>query len=676
MTVRSGGAAPRISVVAVVAALVFAIAGFYPLPAMLPDHAGLSSADVRYWIGASLLTLGPVLVLAALPFAALRALPRRLMAIVRRPPPPAFALLVGALFASASVVLAWYAFRFAPTTAQEIAQLWHARILLHGRLALPADPNFEFFAVDHVIDRGAWRSPYPIGGPLVLTLGYLMRARWLLNPLLGAGTAMLLYHVARRAYGDSQGRVVAALFALTPAALLMSARYMNHVPALFLAVASLALLAEWERAASPRRRQTLAALIGLCLGFMATIRPLDAVAVSVCVGVFQVVQIRRAPARWRELAVQAAAGAVGVAPLLYANWATAGGIFHFAYDAMWEPVRGPGVHGGPTGLPQALLTALAPAARSVAALNASVLAWPLPALLVAVAGLLSMRRITRWDALLLGLFGAQLVACALGGRDGESLGPRALYTALPTLVVLIARTPFLVADRWGGYWRHAAPLGALTCLAVAWLLPMGPYGALGLAREAHAAHESYTVDLAGAVRAAGIHHAVVFVHEPFGGRLMRRLWGVGFTRRAAAQAFARGDACSVLDAVTAAEADTTQPFDQRAQFAADRIATYAPGATPIRAVDSTIHISSALSLTPACRAELALDVRYGGMPFGNGLLLETIGPDGRIGGDVVYAADLGAHDEVLRARFGDRRWYRAWTERGPGGVLRAAVSPY
>lgn len=374
--------------------------------------------------------------------------------------------------------------------------------------------------------------------------------------------------------------------------------------------------------------------------------------------------------------MQAAAGVVGVAPLLYANWATAGGLFHFVYEAMREPAHPLGLAVDPQGLRHAPLAALALAARYVTDLNASVVAWPLPALLVAIVGLLSMRRATRWDALLLGLFGAQLAACVISRHGDPVLGQHPLYPALPTLVVLIARAPFLVADRWGGYWRHAAPLAALTCLAVAWLLPMSPYGALGLVREAHDARDTFKVDLAGAVRAAGVHHAVVFVHEPFAGRLMRRLLGVGFTRSAAAQALARGDACSVLDAVAAAESDTTQPLDQRAQFTADRIATYAPGSAPIRAADPAIHISSALSLTPACKAELALDARYGSMPFGVGLLLETIDDDGRIGGDVIYATDLGDHDAVLRARFGDRRWYRAWTERGPDGVVRAVMGPY
>ena len=674
----SGGRGPdrqQIPRLAVVAVLGLFLVGVFPLPMIVPD-GGLWRENLRFWSGAALLTVGPVLALAALPLPWLRALPFRLAAWLRRPPPLAFAVLIGAAFAALSTLLASYAFHFAPTTADEIAQLWHARILLHGHLALPADPNAEFFAVDNVIDTGKWYSQFPIGGPLVLAVAYLIRVPWLLDPLLGGLTAALLYHFARRAYGETQGRAVAVLFALSPVTLLMSASYMNHVPVLLLAVAVLAALTEWERAVTPGRGMVIAAGMGFALGAMATIRPLDALVASASVGVFQLTVIGRSPRRWRDLAVQALAGAAGVAPLLYANWATTGGIFHFAYEVMWGPATRLGFHVDPQGVAHTPIRALVLTAKYLSELNSYVVAWPLPALLVAIAGLLSMRRTSRWDGLLLGLFGAQVVAYALYWHDGEFLGPRFLYTAIPVVIVFLARAPFLVAERWGGYWRHAAPLVVLTCLAVAWLVPMPPFGAAGLVTEVRDARTTFKVDLAAAARAAGAHHAVVFVHEPFSGRLARRLWGVGFTRTAAAEALAHGDACSILAAVQFAEADTTQPPAERAAAAAARIATYAPGPAPVRALDPTIHISSVLSLTPDCKEQLSADARYGGLPFGVGLLLDSIGPDQRLAGDVIYAADLGDRNDVLRPRFGDRHWFRAYVDRDSAGAPHAVVVPY
>jgi hypothetical protein len=36
---------------------------------------------------------------------------------------------------------------------------------------------------------------------------------------------------------------------------------------------------------------------------------------------------------------------------------------------------------------------------------------------------------------------------------------------------------------------------------------------------------------------------------------------------------------------------------------------------------------------------------------------QTVGSDGRVGGDVVFARDLGERNRFLRARFPNRTWY-------------------
>jgi hypothetical protein len=44
--------------------------------------------------------------------------------------------------------------------------------------------------------------------------------------------------------------------------------------------------------------------------------------------------------------------------------------------------------------------------------------------------------------------------------------------------------------------------------------------------------------------------------------------------------------------------------------------------------------------------------------FGPMLLLNRFDSTGHVGGPVVYALDMGQHNEVLRSRFGDRKWFR------------------
>jgi hypothetical protein len=61
--------------------------------------------------------------------------------------------------------------------------------------------------------------------------------------------------------------------------------------------------------------------------------------------------------------------------------------------------------------------------------------------------------------------------------------------------------------------------------------------------------------------------------------------------------------------------------------------------------------------TAACLREANLDQQES-MPYALFLSHQEIEPDGRIGGNVVFVRDFGSRNELLRARYGDRTWYR------------------
>jgi hypothetical protein len=342
---------------------------------------------------------------------------------------------------------------------------------------------------------------------------------------------------------------------------------------------------------------------------------------------------------------------------------------------LWGTGHRVGFHSDPYGNAHTLGHGLDLATTYIGELNMFLLAWPVPALLVAVVTLLAARRLSRWDGLVLALLGAQLAAYGAYWGEGEFLGPRFLYTALPALVVLVARAPFVLAERFNRRILRGAVASVLACLAIAWLVPGLPFTVQGLASQARGARQTLKVDIAGAVKDANVHHAVVFLREPFTMRLARRLWGVGMTRSDAAQLIASNDACSILMALRSAEGDS----DRSPTRVVNLRAAVIPLARPTQQGSiggSQVHLASRASITPECEAELDADQRLGGAPFGPTLPLEEIGADGRIGGDVVYAADLGDRNEQLRARFGDRRWYRLALRPVGRGRLRATVSPY
>lgn len=628
-----------ISVAGVVSAAALAIAWIAhasrPGPAFPNGVAG-------YWLRAGLGVAAFTALASLIPFRVVRELPHICGALLRRPSPKVFAALVALATTSFGVVFALYAFDGFPTTSDEFAQLWHAKILAHGRLSLPADPNPEFFAIDNVIDTGRWYSQFPIGGPMVLVPGVWLGVPWLINPVLAGIAAAAMYVFARHAFGETQGRAAAALFSVTPMVSNMAGSMMNHVATLCFALCSLAALAEWHRAKTRRRSLVCASIVGLLLGAMATVRPLDAVATAAAIGAFQLVVVFSDRARWADLAVQASSGMIGVVPLLYANWATNGNAFRFGYEVLWGSAHRVGFHADPQGGVHTLARGVEYATSYISQLNMFVWMWPVPALVVVCAALVLMARATKWDALLLGLFGAQVAAYAAYWYQGQFLGPRFLFTALPTLIVFVARAPSFVAQRWTGYAPRAALVFVLACLVVSWTAPSTPFAVQDMARRVRDNRRALKVDLAAIVRDAGVDRALVFIREPFSTRVLHRMWAAGVSRSDAAQLLARSDACSLLSAVRSAEGDTT----------------------------------ASASVTAECEREIADDARLGGGAFGPALPLEPIDADGRVSGDIVYVADLGERNEVLRARFGDRPWYRLTIVRPGARDVRPVLEAY
>jgi hypothetical protein len=622
----------------------------------------------QYWLMGAVAVGVIAIVCAVLP---LDGIVSRARAMLLRPPTALFCACVMIAVLAASMVLSSYVFNHAASTSDELAQLWHARILLHGRWFLPPDPNPEFFALDNVIDAPRWYSQFPVGGPFFLALGSLVHAPWIVDPICAALSAGLVYLLARHVFDELLARVATLVFACSPMLLLMAGTWMNHVPVLLLSTAALLCLAHWESAESPGRTFLWAGLIGACLGAIADIRPYDAVILAVVIGVFQLWTTRRDLARLRSIVSQAVAGAIVVSPLLYANAVTTGRMFTFGYEVLWGPGHRVGFHIDPYGRAHTAARGLDYLLTYAGELNVYATAWPVPVILLIAFGLVVQRRWSRWDALLLALFGAQLAGYGAYWYRGEFLGPRFLYSVLPAVIILATRSLFSFARRFGQPARRAISGLTVACVLAAWTVPAGVNG-LGLVTQARGQRSSFKIDIAGVVRAAGVHNAVVFIRERFGTRLTRRLWAIGVGRAESIGLVATRDACDLLSSITVAEDSTSMPPSRKVMLVRST-PRFRPNANAVRVLDATIHISGPEAITPACMRELRADSVQSPIPFGPALVLEPIDSAGRVAGDIVYASDLIDHDAALRARFAGRRWYMLST--GPDGRSAAKLIP-
>ncbi len=665
---------------ALVVATALVVLGLYPGPALVARSPAWQTdavvnrfSDERaFWLSGLLIIVGPAIVVANLfpdrfdrAWIAVRT---RVAALRDR----WFIVAVAVFAIIAAATAAVYVMSRKPTTSDEVAQLWHARMLLSGRLWLPPDPNPEFFAIDNVIDRGRWYSQFPIGGPAVFALAMLLHATWLLNPILAGLTVVNVYRFASRAYGAGEARVSALLCATCPFLLLMSGSYMNHTVVAFLTTLALAELPVWVSGA--RRRQLGASvIIGSALGIAVAVRPLDGAIAALIFGAFVTFTALRTR-RVGDWLLVAAAGAIPIAALLFVNSLTTGRPLLFGYEVLWGTNHSLGFHNDPSGNPHTPARALALATVYLTQLNWSLFEWPVAGLAI-LAGALAVGKLGRWDTVLLAWIGAQIAAYASYWHAGAFLGPRYLFTVVPACL-LVAGRGLAIAERSASpAVRRAIVAGVAASLLSAWLIPSTPVGVIGAAESIRPTRLAFKLDLESAVQSLEGTKALVFVSETASSRLMRRMWGLGISRPDAARLAATRDHCALLDTVLDEERRAGSPRDRLTRL--ERTKAYAPPAGwRLMVTDMAFRTSDVESITPRCRTELLRDGRREtAISYGSTLLENEIGPDGRVGRGVVFVADLGEHNEVLRGRFGDRPWYRLEVPRGASPAF-ARLTPY
>ena len=647
-------------------ALLCAALGVLPLANLLTSGRAIGwwSGAVREW-----LTRGSLVVFIALGIAVVAG--QRLddvfdrgKAIVLRPSSQMFAIGVSGFACALSAVLAQYCFAGQPFTSDEMAQLWHARILLAGRLMLSAEAPREFFNTAPVIDRaGHWFSQYPVGGPAFIAIGLAVGAAWLVNPVLIGFATWQTYRFVSDITDELTARSTALLFALSPMVLIMAASQMNHVPALAFAMLALASLTRWDRAKTNRDRWVHAGTIGLALGTVAAVRPLDAALVGGVIGSYQFWRLADSPQRWRDVGVQCAVAAVPLALLLWVNARTTGSPFLFGYDSLNGAAHRIGFHLAPNGEVHTPLHGLVLASGYLMRLDRFLFEWPIPALVVVLAGIVGIlmtKSPSRWDALLAAIATAFLLGYGAYWFDGFFAGPRFLFTTVPAFVYFAARAPravmgFLASTATA---RRATVLVLPLCVAASWLGPLGVSSAAARVLLYRDQRTKLKTNIDAQIRQAGLHHALVFVNESWRGRLLARLRVLGVQQFEADRVVSTLDACALQTALDAEDTLAASNVSERQNRVLARARAFGnPRLVPGLPADQTIALVPGSAPTPTCLAEVTRDAA-GSMPYALFLAEQPIGTDGRIGGDVVFARDFGARDERLRARFGDRVWYR------------------
>ena len=660
-------------------ALVLFALGIVPMANIVAPGNGLQwwNQSVRLWTLWTFVVVALALLIARLAPRVPDALPALFEWSVLQPSRRAFMALLALVVTLLGVFFAWRLFGLEPLTIDELSLQWQGRLLAGGRLFAMAERYPEFFSTTQTVIVGErWFTHFPIGPAALLSPGVAAGVPWLVNPVLAAAAALLVYRFLVAITTEVEARAVALLFALSPFVAFMAATQLDHMPALVAIWTAVAALPSWAASTGSGQARRGAMLVGGGLGVAATIRPYDAALTALVIGLFQLREIRRDRALAASLVAQVAAGCIPVALLFAANAATTGDPLTFAYDALNGHAHRPGFHLDPMGELHTPRRGVFNVSAYLLRLDATLLGWPVPALLLVIAALALQRRATRWDELLLGVLGALLVGYWYFWGEGRALGPRFLFTAAPIFLLYVARFAGVLRERLTQpLWRRAATLLVPIWILLGWLLPASvaqPNGVWALARRA-TEHPVAMRLIDRAIDEQRLTNALVFIADGWRARLIARLSVLGARPFTAHKIVEYYDACMLQQLVDSAERMPVPPAERsRFVFATLDRAPRAV-AVPGMAIADQLSFEPGRALTPACAAELATAVSNGA-DYVRYLPRNATDRDGRLAGEVVYARDFGARNALLRERFGARVWYRAWVERADG-VLRARVEP-
>ncbi len=549
---------------------------------------------------------------------------------------PNWAIVLAVGLGSLSAYAALDAFASNPHLIDEVAQLFQGRVFAAGRIAAPVPQPPEFFLVAQtVVTEAGWTSQYPPGQALLLSGGLLLGAEWLVNPILGGLSTILVYAIAGGFYGRRTALAAAIFWAISSWVLFMSATYMNHVGAVFFALAAWAMV--WAPRV-PNKWHTVGA--GLLLGATAATRPLDGVAAAIPVAAWIVLRRRWAIVPWFV---------VGGGPVMllwgYFNWRLYGSPMTLGYTALHGAELGLGFHTDPWGRPYTLLTAVSNLAVAIRRLHVYFFEWPVPSLLpLAVWAVLGRQWSWRDLVIAVGIVAGPIMYFFYW-HSGFYPGPRFHYIAAPFIVIGMARG-------WNAMWRWARrssrrpiqPHAALATCAVVVLI----WGWAGLLPHRWNAYKNQLPSMKLHPEQQledEVQRALVIVPESWGSRIITGLWGLGVPRGLVERAYAKVDACDLHRLTVVARESGMRPEE-----IAVSLQSLVEAPTPLPETrpdwpDPGLRLRPG-PIPPECFVEMRRDLEgftlYSSLAWRN--------PIG-LGAGIVFARDLHERNDLLLVRY-------------------------
>lgn len=339
-------------------------------------------------------------------------------------------------------LISYFVFGHVPHVQDSIAQLFQARIFASGKLYETSHPLKEFFDYTHMINNGRWYSQYPPGHPFFLMFGVLFGMPWIINPLLGALSVLVIYFLGREVYDERTGTWAAIFVILSPFFIFMSAEFMSHASAMF----AFACFALFFFKVIRLRKWHYAVLAGSAIGLCITIRPYTALGLAIPFMFYSILLLIKKPeAHLKPFVILTACTMPFILGFLYYNYLTNGDPWTLGYTILYGPSHGIGLGKAAWGRPHTLGQGLADFWDSAKALNYHLSGWPLVSF-VPIVLLFFRRRLSVPDYLFFFTFLSLGLVHVFYWFHDLCFGPRLVYEALPFLVLISVQGIFSIPD--------------------------------------------------------------------------------------------------------------------------------------------------------------------------------------------------------------------------------------
>ena len=359
-----------------------------------------------------------------------------------------FITLIFAITFTLTNLCSYFIFEHVPHVQDNIDQLFHAKIFLSGHLTVPSHEHKEFFDFTHNINNGKWYSEYPPGHTLMLMLGLILNAPWIINPFFGSVSVVLFYLIGKSLFDETTGRLASLLGGFSPFVIIMSSGFFSHNTSLFFT----ALFALFFFRTIRTSKFSDSLIAGLSLGICLNARILTAIGIGLPYA-FYAVYLMLTKTRVYILCfmVMLAGFLMMVGVLASFNYLTNGHPMLTGYEVLWGSDHNPGFGHSAWGEPHTPKRGLIQNLNNLNALNKYLFEWCIPSTFFVMLFFAGGRR-TQWDYLLIASVFSLSFVYFFYWYQGWCFGPRFMYESTCPLILLTARgiihTPDIIKKKF------------------------------------------------------------------------------------------------------------------------------------------------------------------------------------------------------------------------------------